>query len=184
MAAMTRRPGSVDRAAHVRIYWHSLAFLQSDHEEEAHALPRHDPDARQDRDRHPRARRGIIGLGGGKRPAVRVTIGGYTYRTTVGSVDGRPMIPLSAEHRAASGLAGGDEVEIEIELDTAPREVRLPADFAAALAKDPAAQRTFDGLSYSMKNYHVQQIAGAKTPETRQRRIEKAVATLHEGKAR
>jgi hypothetical protein len=126
----------------------------------------------------------LVGLGGGKRPAVSVTINGYTYRTTIGSVDGRAMIPLSAENRADAGVAGGDEVEVEIALDTAPREVSLPDDFAQALDRDPVAKKTFDGLSYSLKNYHVQQIEGAKTPETRQRRIEKSVATLHEGKPR
>jgi hypothetical protein len=126
----------------------------------------------------------LASLNGGKRPAVSVTINGYTYRTTVGSVDGRAMIPLSAENRAGAGVAGGDEVEVEIALDIAPREVNLPADFVAALEHDPKAKRTFDGLSYSLKNYHVQQIEGAKTPETRQRRIEKSIATLHEGKPR
>jgi hypothetical protein len=126
----------------------------------------------------------LAGLGGGKRPAVRVAINGYTYRTTVGSADGHPMIPVSAENRTAAGVAAGDEVEVEIALDTAPREVNLPADFATALETDAAAKRTFDGLSYSLKNYHVQQIEGAKTAETRQRRIEKSVATLREGKPR
>jgi hypothetical protein len=126
----------------------------------------------------------ISSLNAGKRPALSVTINGYTYRTTVGFVDGRTMIPLSAENRAGAGVAGGDEIEVEIALDTAPREVSLPADFAAALERDPQAKRTFDGLSYSLRNYHVQQIEGAKTPETRQRRIEKSIATLHEGKPR
>lgn len=126
----------------------------------------------------------LEGLGGGKRPAVSVTINGYTYRTTVGSSDGRPMIPLSAENREAAKAAAGDEVEVEIALDTAPREVSLPTDFAQALDRDPAAKKTFDGLSYSLQNYHVQQIEGAKTPETRTRRIEKSIATLHEGKPR
>jgi Bacteriocin-protection, YdeI or OmpD-Associated/Domain of unknown function (DUF1905) len=126
----------------------------------------------------------IASLNAGKRPALSVTINGYTYRTTVGFVDGRTMIPLSAENRAGAGVAGGDEVEIEVELDTAPREVSLPADFAAALERDAAAKRTFEGLSNSLKNYHVQQIEGAKSPETRQRRIEKSIATLHEGKPR
>jgi hypothetical protein len=126
----------------------------------------------------------IASLGAGKRPAVSVTINGFTYRTTVGIVDGRPMLPLSAENRASAGAAAGDEVEVEIELDSAPREVSVPPDFAAALARDADAKRTFEGLSYSLKQFHVQQIEGAKTAETRQRRIEKSIATLHEGKAR
>ena len=123
-------------------------------------------------------------LGGGKRPAVSVTVNGYTYRTTVGFADGRPMIPVSAANREAAKVAAGDEVEVEIALDTAPREVSLPADFSLALERDPEAKRTFDGLSYSLQNYHVQQVEGAKTPETRARRIEKSIATLHEGKPR
>ena len=126
----------------------------------------------------------IASLNAGKRPALSVTINGYTYRTTVGFVDGRTMIPLSAENRAGAGVAGGDEVGVEVELDTAPREVSLPPDFAMALERDAAAKRTFEGLSNSLKNYHAQQIEGAKTPETRQRRITKSIATLHEGKAR
>ena len=87
----------------------------------------------------------IAGLNSGKRPAISVTINDYTYRTTIGSVDGRPMIPLSAENRAGAGVAGGDEVEVEIALNTAPREVSLPADFAAALEHDAAAKRTSTG---------------------------------------
>lgn len=124
----------------------------------------------------------VTGLGAGKRPAVRVTIGDYTYRNTVAPMGGVYMIGLNAEHRAAIGLAAGDEVEVDLELDTAPREVVVPADFAAALDGDPAAKRSFEGLSYSNKRRHVLSIEGAKTAETRQRRIDKAVATLGEGR--
>jgi uncharacterized protein YdeI (YjbR/CyaY-like superfamily) len=73
---------------------------------------------------------------------------------------------------------------VELELDTAPREVSVPDDLAAALDAEPAARRTFDGLSYSLKSYHVGQVEGTKNPETRQRRIEKAVAALREGRQR
>ena len=121
-------------------------------------------------------------LGAGKRPAVRVTINGYTYRTTVGSVDGQPMLPVSAEVRQSAGVAGGDEVEVEIELDTAPREVTVPPDFAVALDQDPAARRFFDGLSYSNKRRFTLPIAEAKSAETRERRIAKAVSQLREGR--
>jgi hypothetical protein len=126
----------------------------------------------------------LTDLGGGKRPAVRVTLGGYTYRTTVGSMDGEYMIPFSAEHREASGIAAGDEVEVELELDQVPREVTLPPDFAAAIEQDAAAKRFFEGLSYSRKRWHLLTVEGAKTPETRQRRIEKSVGLLREGRAR
>jgi uncharacterized protein YdeI (YjbR/CyaY-like superfamily) len=97
---------------------------------------------------------------------------------------GAYMVGVSAEHRAGAGIAGGDEVNVDIELDTAPREVTVPADFAAALDAEPEARRTFDGLSYSKKSWHVLQVSGAKTDETRQRRIDKSIAVLREGRAR
>ena len=123
-------------------------------------------------------------LGAGKKPAVRITINGHTYRSTVATVDGLPTVGVSAENRAAAGVAGGDDVEVEIALDTAPREVTVPPDFAAKLKREPAAQRTFEALSYSNRNWHVLQIEGAKTPETRARRIERSVAALREGRPR
>jgi hypothetical protein len=126
----------------------------------------------------------VAGLGAGKRPAVRVTINGYTYRSTVASVSGRFMVGVSADVRDAAGVAGGDEVDVDIDLDTEPREVTLPPDFAKALNGDPAARKTFDGLSYGMRKYHVASIEGAKTTETRQRRIAKSVGLLREGRAR
>jgi hypothetical protein len=126
----------------------------------------------------------VVALGKGKRPPVRVTINGYTYRNTVAVMGGVYMVSVSAEHRAAAGLAAGDEVDVDIELDTAPREVVVPDDFAAALDADPEARRTFDGLSYSNRSWHVLSVEGAKTAETRQRRIEKSIATLHEGRPR
>jgi Bacteriocin-protection, YdeI or OmpD-Associated/Domain of unknown function (DUF1905) len=126
----------------------------------------------------------VAALGKGKRPPVRITINGYTYRNTVAVMGGVYMVGVSSEHRAAAGLAAGDEVDVDIELDTAPREVAVPADFAAALDADPAARQTFDALSYSNRSWHVLSIDGAKTEETRQRRIEKSIATLHEGRPR
>lgn len=126
----------------------------------------------------------MAALGGGKKPAVTVTLIGHTYRNTVATVDGRPMISLSAENRTAAGVAAGDEVEVEINLDTAPRVVDVPADLAAALDAEPEARRTFDAISNSNKGWHVLQITGAKTDETRQRRIDKSVAMLREGRAR
>jgi hypothetical protein len=126
----------------------------------------------------------VEALGAGKRPPVRVTINGYTYRNTIAVMDGRFMIGVSSEHRKPARLAGGDEVEVELELDTAPREVAVPADLAAALAADPAAQATFDRLSYSNRSWHVLQATGTKNPETRARRIEKSIAALREGRIR
>jgi hypothetical protein len=126
----------------------------------------------------------VEALGSGKRPAVKITINGYTYRSTVAVLGGAYMVGVSAEHRAGAGVAGGDEVDVDIELDTAPREVSVPADFDAALDAEPEARRTFDGLSYSKKSWHVLQVSGAKTDETRQRRIDKSIAMLREGRAR
>ena len=126
----------------------------------------------------------VEALGAGKRPAVTVTLNGYTYRSSIASMGGKFMISLSAENRANAGVAGGDEVDVVIELDTAPREVTVPQDFAAAIDAVPAARATFDKLSYSNKLWHVLQVEGAKTDETRQRRIAKSVATLESGKPR
>ena len=126
----------------------------------------------------------IAELGAGKKPPVRLRVNGYEYRSTVATIDGRLMVGLSAEHRAASGLKGGDEVEVEIEVDTAPRTVDVPADLQAALDADPQARQTFEKLSNSLKGYHVSQVLGAKTEETRQRRIERSIAALAAGRQR
>ncbi|MBV6755913.1 YdeI/OmpD-associated family protein [Rhodococcus opacus] len=123
----------------------------------------------------------VADLGSGKRPAVRITIGGYTYRTTVAPMGGVFMIPLSAENRVGAGVAAGDEVDVDVELDTEPRVVTVPPDFAEALDRQPDARKAFDALSYSNQRRHVLSIEGAKTDETRQRRIGKAVDTLREG---
>jgi len=120
----------------------------------------------------------VVGFGRGKRPPVLVTIRGYTYRSTVAAYGDVFMLPLSAENRAAAGVAAGDEVDVGIELDTEPREVSVPSDFAAALKRSPNAKKTFDALSYSRKRAHVLSIEGAKTPETRKRRIDKSIAEL------
>jgi len=126
----------------------------------------------------------IEALGAGKKPPVTLSVNGYSYRSTVATVDGKFMVGFSAAHREASGLKGGDAVEVEIELDTQPRTVDVPADLQAALDADPQAKQTFEKLSNSLKGYHVSQVLTAKTDETRQRRIEKSVAVLHEGKPR
>ncbi len=126
----------------------------------------------------------VEAIGAGKRPKVTVALNGYTYRSSIAPMGGVSMISLSAANRAAAGVAGGDEVDVDVELDTAPREVAVPADFNAALDAEPAARETFDRLSYSNKSWHVLQIEGARTDETRQRRIAKSVATLREGRPR
>lgn len=125
----------------------------------------------------------VEALGSHKKPPVRVTIGDHTYRSTVAVMGGEFMLPLSAENRTAAGVSAGDEIEVEVELDTQPREVTVPADFARALKGDAAAARRFAKLSYSHKRQWVLSIEEAKKPETRQRRIGKAIATLREESA-
>ena len=126
----------------------------------------------------------VEALGAGKRPPVTVTLNGFTYRTTVAVMGGDYWVGLSGERRAAAGVAGGDVMDIDIELDSAPRELAVPADFAAALDAEPTARKTFDSLSYSNKSWHTLQIEGAKTDETRARRIAKSIAILKEGRPR
>jgi hypothetical protein len=126
----------------------------------------------------------VEALGAGKRPPVRVTINGYTYRNTVAVLGGTYMIGVSAEHRGPAGVTGGEAVDVDLEVDTAPRVVDVPGDFAAALDAQPAARATFDALSYSNKSWHVLQVTGTKNPDTRARRIEKSVASLAEGRIR
>jgi hypothetical protein len=123
----------------------------------------------------------VDALGAGKKPPVTVTIGGHSYRSTVAVMGGRYLLPLSAENRAAAGVAAGDDVEVEVALDTAPREVAVPEDLAAALGSDPVAREEFERLSYSHRRRHVMAIEDAKTPETRQRRVTKAIEMLREG---
>jgi hypothetical protein len=123
-------------------------------------------------------------LGAGKRPPVRVTINGYTYRSTVAPIGGVFMMGLSAENRAGAKVTGPGVIDVDMELDTAPREVTVPPEFAKALAIEPAAKKTFDGLSYSNKSWHVLQVQGAKSDETRRRRIAKSVEALREGRIR
>jgi len=123
-------------------------------------------------------------LGSGKKPPVRVTIGGHTYRTTVAARGERFLIPLGGENREKAGVAAGDEVQVEIELDTEPREVTVPSDLAAGLADDPQARQFFDELSYSQKQWYVLPVEQAKTAETRERRVAKAVGMLQERRKR
>jgi len=120
----------------------------------------------------------VEALGGGKRPAVTVTIGDHTYRSTIGVMGGRTLVPVSAENRARAGIAAGDVVDVDLERDDAPRELEVPDDLASALDAAPAARAAFDALSFSGKRRYVDPVVQAKAPETRERRIAKAVADL------
>ncbi len=126
----------------------------------------------------------VEGLNAGKVPPVVVTVNGYAYRGTVAVMGGAYMIGFNADHRAASGISGGDEIEVDVELDTEPRTVEIPDELAAALAASPEARATFEKLSNSNKGWHVSQVTGAKTDETRERRIAKSIEALREGRPR
>ncbi|CAN3703028.1 hypothetical protein MMX123_03066 [Microbacterium sp. MM2322] len=112
----------------------------------------------------------VEALGGGRRAAVVVDVNGYVYPSTLAVMGGRQLIPFSADKRAATGLSGGDPIVVELRLDTAPRTVEVPDDLAAAL--DAAGARAaFDALAPSARKAHVANVEGAKTADTRARRI-------------
>jgi Bacteriocin-protection, YdeI or OmpD-Associated/Domain of unknown function (DUF1905) len=120
----------------------------------------------------------VDALDAGKRPPVRVTLHEHTYRTTVARMGGRFLVPVSAEVRKAAGVSAGDELDVGIELDDAPRTVDVPADLAAALASEPDAAEAWEKLSYSHQKEWARSVEDAKKPETRARRIAAAVDAL------
>jgi hypothetical protein len=124
----------------------------------------------------------VAGLGSSRRPAVRVTLGSHTYRSTIAARGGKYLLPVSADNRAAAGVSTGDQVLVRLALDSEPRVVVVPSDFDAALDAEPEAKRFFSTLSYSEQRWFVLGIEGAKKPETRARRIEKAVERLASGR--
>ena len=125
----------------------------------------------------------VAALGSSKRPTVRATINGFTYRTSVASMGGKFMLGVPPEFREGAGVAAGDTVDVDLELDTEVREVAIPADFASALARNAGAKKFFDGLNYSNKRRLVTAIETIKSPEARERRIGKTVEQLSEGRA-
>jgi hypothetical protein len=126
----------------------------------------------------------VEALGAGRKPAVRVTIAGHTYRSTIASRSGRYLLGVSAENRARAGVAAGDELDVVLELDTEPREVPVAPDLMAAFAGAAEAKRFFDTLTPSQKQWYVLPIEQAKAAETRERRVAKAIAMLREGRKR
>lgn len=120
----------------------------------------------------------VEALGGGKRAAVVVTVNGYEYRSTIATMGGRFLLPFSAERRKESGIGGGDEIDVELALDTAPRTVEVPDDLQAALDGSPAATQAWQKSSPSARKAHVTAVAGAKAADTRARRIAAIVAKL------
>jgi uncharacterized protein YdeI (YjbR/CyaY-like superfamily) len=117
-------------------------------------------------------------LGPAGRPAVSITVNGHTWRSRVARMRGQTLVGISAAHRAASGIAEGDTIEVELELDTEPREVPEPPDLAKALDADPQARAGFDRLPFGLKQKHVGAIEASKSPQVRQRRIEKLVEAV------
>ncbi|MEW1693246.1 YdeI/OmpD-associated family protein [Streptomyces sp. NPDC091265] len=120
----------------------------------------------------------VAALGGGARPPVVITVNGHSWKSRVALLRGRHLLGLSNANRQAAGVVIGEEVEIEVEVDTEPRVVVEPPDFARALDDDSVARAAYNNLAYSRKREHVRAIESAKKPETRRRRIEKAIATL------
>ena len=123
----------------------------------------------------------VAELGGSRRPAVTVSSRGHSYRSPVASMGGRFLVPVSAEVRAAAGVAAGDVLDVTLERDDAPRTVEVPADLAAALDADPAARARFEALSYSQQRRHVLAVEGAKAEATRARRVAGVLAELNGG---
>jgi Bacteriocin-protection, YdeI or OmpD-Associated/Domain of unknown function (DUF1905) len=126
----------------------------------------------------------VADLGGGGHPKVVVTVNGFAFRTSIARMGGRYLLGVSAARRAEGGIEPGATYDVEVCLDTAPREIEVPQDLDAALSADPRAREFWDGLSYSKQSWHVLQVTGARKPETRQARIERSVAMLAEGRAR
>lgn len=117
-------------------------------------------------------------LGAGARPAVVARINDYTYRTTVGTMKGQAMLPFSAQHREASGISGGDQITVELSLDTEPRTIEVPDDLAQALAAEPALEGAFQALAPSRRKADIESVNGAKADATRARRIEAIIVRL------
>ncbi|MET0425238.1 MAG: YdeI/OmpD-associated family protein [Actinoplanes sp.] len=126
----------------------------------------------------------VTGLGGGGRPKVTATVNGYSFRSSIAKMGGRYRLGVSAERRGEAGVEGGQVYDVDVELDTAPREVEVPADLQAALDADPAVRDFWATVSPSHQRWHVDQLTSAKTEETRSRRLAKSIALLAAGKAR
>lgn len=123
-------------------------------------------------------------LGGGARPRVTITINGHSWQSRVAIMRGRHLLGLSNANRRAAAVDVGDEVEVELELDTEPRVLVEPADLARALDADPPARAAYDRLSYTHRRRHILAVEGAKKPETRARRIDQVLSTLRAGETR
>ncbi len=124
----------------------------------------------------------VASLNAGKRVPVVVTIKQHSYRTTIAPYNGRYMIPVSAENRDAAGIRAGEHITVGVAVDTAPREVSIPADFAVALKKSKSARDFFASLSFSNQRGYVQWVEDAKKEETRAARVLKSIESLEAAK--
>jgi len=120
----------------------------------------------------------IEAFGAGKKPPVKITLGDYSYRSTVAVMGGRYLVSLNQANREAAGVKGGDQLDVTVELDTEPRTVEVPEDLAAALAAKPGAREAFDKASPSARKEFVRQVVEAKAQDTRERRIANIVAKM------
>jgi len=120
----------------------------------------------------------VAAFDAGKRPPVVVNVNGYEYRSTVAPMGGKYLLPFSAERRRESGINGGDAIDVELTLDTAPRTVEVPADLRAALDASPTAATAWEKLAYTHKKEHARSVLDAKKAETRTRRIAALIAKL------
>jgi hypothetical protein len=118
-------------------------------------------------------------LGGGRKPKVVVTIGPHTWRSSIVNMGGRFMLGVSMANREAAGVAAGQTLDLDVELDTAPRTVDVPDDLAAELASSAAARDAWATWSFTRQNEAARLLTEAKKPETRARRLEKVLADLH-----
>ncbi len=125
----------------------------------------------------------IVGEGA-KRFPVLARVNGYEWRTTITRMRGEFLVGFNRAVRESAGVAAGDTVTLELELDTAPREVDIPRALADALASDPGAQAAFDGLAFTHRKEFARWIEEAKREDTRQRRVFQAVEMLRAGKTR
>jgi Bacteriocin-protection, YdeI or OmpD-Associated/Domain of unknown function (DUF1905) len=121
---------------------------------------------------------------GATRFPVAATVNGYTWRTSVARMGGEFLLGLPREVREGAGVQAGDEAEVTIELDQAPREVDVPVDLAAALAADPQAAASFERMAFTHRKEYARWVAEAKRAETRQRRVAQAVEMIKAGKSR
>jgi hypothetical protein len=122
----------------------------------------------------------VLGFGAGRRVPVTVDLNGHTYASTIASMGGRFLVPVSKSVREIAGVAGGEEHDVTLEHDTSSRTPEVPSDLADAL-QAAGVRAKFDALAPSRSKEHVRQVNDAKTEETRARRVKKVVDSLTTG---